>query len=274
MFSPFGFMGTQAGGGLDPDATAYINAVITAGGSFSGVEETAIDTFYVNLKSDGIYSKLIQMYTFMGGTSSSNAINLINPGTADLTFNGTWTHNTTGSFAAQNNANYADTGWNTLTNAAITTASLAWGYQNNNNQTSATIYGYMGSGTGTSDYAILGVDGITALDNFNPTNTKITISGVGGSGGKNFNAMARLNTSSVYYLGYSPTATNSVTVSTSYGVSPYNGNLHINRINGANFPAGGRYTFSFIGNGLSSIDLDNLYTKLDTMNASFSNRQL
>ena len=274
MFSPFGFMGTQAGGGGgDADATAYINAVVTAGGSFSGVEETAINTFYVNLKSDGIYSKLIQMYTFMGGTSSSNAINLINPGTADLTFNGTWTHNTTGSFAAQNNANYADTGWNTLTNAAITTASLAWGYQNNNNQTNLNQYGYMGSGTGTSNYAVLGVEG-DSLDNFNPTSTKITVSGVGCSGCKNFNAMARLNTSSVYYLGYSPTAANSATVSTSYGVSPYNGNLHINNINGANFPSGGRYTFFFIGNGLSSIDLDNLYTKLDTMNASFSNRQL
>ena len=207
----------------------------------------------------------------MGGTSSSNAINLINPGTNDLVFNGTWSHNASGSFTAQNNANYADTGWNTLTNEGIVTESLAWGYQNNDYQGGI---GYMGSGTSAANYAVLGAEGTNTLDNFNPGNSKITVLGVGGSGGRHLNTMARQSTSSIYYLGHSPTETVTTTKSISYGGSPYNGNLHVSNINGANFPQGGRFTFFFIGDGFSTTDLDNLDTYLDTLNASFTDRQL
>ena len=61
MFTPFAFIQTipaGGGGGGDADATAYINAVLAAGGELSAGQQTAINTFFVDLKSDGIYSKL------------------------------------------------------------------------------------------------------------------------------------------------------------------------------------------------------------------------
>ena len=130
MFSPFGFMGTQAGGGLDPDATAYINAVITAGGTLSAGDETAIQTFFVGLKAASIYSKIACMYPFMGGVASSNAINAVNPGGAfDLTLNGGWTHTSGGAKANGTNA-YANTQFNPITEGYTTFTDFHFSFYN------------------------------------------------------------------------------------------------------------------------------------------------
>ena len=275
MFSPFGFMGTQAGG--DADATAYINAVITAGGSLSVGEETAIDTFYTGLKSDGIYSKLFQMYTFMGSTASSNAINGINPGTNDLLFSGTWQHSISGSYATKNNANYADTGYNLLTNATDTQNSFSWGVQNN--QPGGGGFGYCGAGTGTGNYVVTGFEP-TTTDSFYPTG------GIKVSGGSpndmfigNFCIVSRTGASAWYAAGlaYGNPASggfNTSAIQTTLYTSPYNGNLHINNINGATYPAGGRYTFTFLGSGLSTGEIDTLLLRVHTLGLSFTDRTM
>ena len=83
MFSPFGFMGTQAGGGLDPDATAYIDKVIAQGGSLSAGDETAIQTLYTDLKSNSLYGEMVYMYPFMGGTPDSHKVEGLAPNDAN-----------------------------------------------------------------------------------------------------------------------------------------------------------------------------------------------
>jgi hypothetical protein len=65
--------GTQAGG-LDPDAKAYINAVVAAGATVSGAQRTAINNFYKTGKSDGWYSSLKRMYLPIWGVAAPNAI--------------------------------------------------------------------------------------------------------------------------------------------------------------------------------------------------------
>ncbi len=62
MFIPFAFQGTKA----DTDAQAYITEVKAQGGTLSLAEETAIDKFYTNLKSAGLYAKLHVFYPFIG----------------------------------------------------------------------------------------------------------------------------------------------------------------------------------------------------------------
>ena len=79
MFSPFGFMGTQAGGGGDADATAYINEVISQGGTLSAGDQTAITTLYTDLKSNSLYTELTFMYPFMGGTPDSHKVEGLAP---------------------------------------------------------------------------------------------------------------------------------------------------------------------------------------------------
>jgi hypothetical protein len=81
--------GTQAGG-LDPDAKAYINAVVAAGATVSGAQRTAINTFYKTGKAAGWYSSLKRNYLPIWGVAAANAIDMI--GLTSGTFVGTVTH--------------------------------------------------------------------------------------------------------------------------------------------------------------------------------------
>jgi len=62
--------GGGGGGGNDPDAQAYIDALDASGYTVSGAEETAINTFVLALKADGIWAKSHAIYPFIGGHSS------------------------------------------------------------------------------------------------------------------------------------------------------------------------------------------------------------
>ena len=110
MFSPFGFMGTKAGGGGDADADAYILAVETAGGTPTPAEKGYIQTLFTDLKTAGVYNDMFAFYPVFGGTSATHALNGIRAsGSYDLTFSGGWVHNNNGMFPNGTNA-YADTG--------------------------------------------------------------------------------------------------------------------------------------------------------------------
>jgi hypothetical protein len=65
--------GTQAGG-LDPDAKAYINAVVAAGATVSGTQRSAINTFVKTGKTNGWYSSLKRIYLPIWGVAAPNAI--------------------------------------------------------------------------------------------------------------------------------------------------------------------------------------------------------
>lgn len=82
---------------FDPDAEAYLAAVIDAGGSVDATMSGATETLFLDLKSFGIYTKLRRLYAFMGGVDNSNKINAKSPATNDIVFNGGWTHDYSGS---------------------------------------------------------------------------------------------------------------------------------------------------------------------------------
>jgi len=77
-------------GGLDPDAKAYIAAVVAAGGTVSGTQKSAINTFYKTGKSDGWYSSLKRMYLPIWAAAAPNAIDMV--GLTSVTFVGGVTH--------------------------------------------------------------------------------------------------------------------------------------------------------------------------------------
>ena len=93
---------------FDSDASNYINALITSGATLTFTEKTYINNFYVNAKSQGVYSYLGDFYPLLGGSATTNAINGKSPGTRDLTFFGGWTHNASGATPNGTNA-YAQT---------------------------------------------------------------------------------------------------------------------------------------------------------------------
>ena len=81
-----------SGGGVDPDAQAFI----TAAGITNPTQQGAVNTLVVDLKGYNIWTKFKAIYPIVGGTASSHAVNLKTPGTYNLTFSTGWTHASTG----------------------------------------------------------------------------------------------------------------------------------------------------------------------------------
>jgi len=93
---------------VDADAAAYIDAVISAGGSVSVAIQAAINTFYIGLKAAGVWDKILDFWPIIGATGASHAINGKTPGTRNIEFYGGWTHSDAGALGDGVNA-YADT---------------------------------------------------------------------------------------------------------------------------------------------------------------------
>ena len=91
----------------DSDAQAFF----TAAGITDTTQKNAVNQLVLDLKSYGIWSSMIAIYPFVGGTATTNKYNLKNPNTFQITFGGGWTHSSTGSLPNGTNG-YADTGIN------------------------------------------------------------------------------------------------------------------------------------------------------------------
>jgi hypothetical protein len=257
-------------GGPPSPATTYINTVLANGGSLSGAEQTAIQTFFNSLDTAGVYSKMHVMYPMLGGVANSNKINAINPGTNDLTFTGTWAHSSTGSFCEANDSNFADTGFNPSSSASPSTDFSVGAMAQNASGT-----GYMGLGQDTSNYIILGNFGATEM--YYPT--LVQISGINGfSGGGCFMALNRTTSATVKG---GVIASGSVTGNWNYSAdisstysTPYNGNFYFNKINGSSgFPSGGLLKFGYLATSMNDTQLQDLADAVNTLNTAF-NRNL
>ena len=101
---------TQAAG--TTQANTYLSAVVAAGGTVDSTMSAATTTLFQSIWSNGLNTNMVAMYPFIGGTAASHKFNAMNPldtnGAYRLTFNGGWTHNTSG--ATPNGTNgYANT---------------------------------------------------------------------------------------------------------------------------------------------------------------------
>jgi len=87
---------SASGGGVDPDAQAFI----TAAAITNPTQQSAINTLVVDLKGYNIWTKFKAIYPIVGGSSSTHKWNLKDPRDLDaafrLTFTNSWTHSSTG----------------------------------------------------------------------------------------------------------------------------------------------------------------------------------
>ena len=131
IFTPFAFSQNS----LDIDAYNFLNAANIT----TPIIVSAINTLVVNLKKQGLWTKLQAIYPFVGGTAFTHAYNLINPSQYNLTFGGTITHNSNG-IAGNGTDGYYDTG---LTTANISQDSNAYMiYIRTNVQEDKSDFGY------------------------------------------------------------------------------------------------------------------------------------
>jgi len=264
---------------LDPDATTYINAVLAAGGSLTTPQRTAINTFFVGLKTDGTYSKFYYLHLFFGGTSGSNAINAKNPGTYNLSFQGTWTHSVTGSTTTQNDANYAESGFIVSSASPSTTeTNFSFGYMISDRNYPLTAYQYQGIGTNTSNYMILGQDwiqedGITNFwstlggNNLLDARTKTGVwNSVSRSGSTAWYVAALFNGGDIS-TGLTKSSLQTTTFTPSS--TPYDINLF--RVNGLNlYTIGGNALLNYASTYLSPTEIDSFAQRANTLQSAFS----
>jgi hypothetical protein len=90
---------------VDPDYAAFMSAVISAGGTTNSTISAATETLFTSLKSSGLYNDILIMYPMIGGTLPSHAINAKSPGTFNLTWYGTPSANSNGTYL---NGGYGD----------------------------------------------------------------------------------------------------------------------------------------------------------------------
>ena len=84
---------------FDTDAAAYLADVLSAGGTgITSTVSAATNTLYTELKSNGLYSKFIIFYPFVGGTAASHSImgDRTSGTTYDMVFDGGLIHNADG----------------------------------------------------------------------------------------------------------------------------------------------------------------------------------
>ena len=266
------------GPSFDPDATTYINAVIAAGGTLSPTQQTAIDTFYVGLKADGIYNKFYYLHLFFGGTAGSNAINAKNPGTYNLSFQGTWTHSVTGSTTIQNNANYAESGFVISSASPSTTETdFSFGIMMSNRNIPITSYQYQGIGTNTSNYMIIGIDWVQliGIDNYWSAQQSLSIPAGGKSGV--WNSSSRSGSTAWYVAALfngtsiSSGLTKSAVQTSTFTPSATAYDLNLFRVNGLNnFTIGGNALLNYASTYLSPTEIDSFAQRANTLQVAFA----
>lgn len=99
---------------VQPSGPSY-GALTTAWIAATGETDTtilgALNTLESDLTTYGLTSKMKALYPFVGGTSTKHSYNFMNTAQFQLSFNGGWTHSSTGALPNGTNA-YANTGLN------------------------------------------------------------------------------------------------------------------------------------------------------------------
>lgn len=85
----------------------------------------ALNTLETDLTTYGLISKMKALYPFVGGTATKHSYNFMNTGQFQLTFNGGWTHSSTGALPNGTNA-FANTGFNASTQLTTTSGNLGY----------------------------------------------------------------------------------------------------------------------------------------------------
>jgi len=118
----------SSGPSFDPDAAAYLAAVLASGGTLNATISAATDTLFVQLKGASLYNKISLMYPYIGAVSGSCSIEAKNPASNPISFlGGGWTF-TSGGTIPNKSQSYATNNWAANTNIASLNDVSFWTY--------------------------------------------------------------------------------------------------------------------------------------------------
>ncbi len=237
---------------VDPDAQAFL----TATGITDATIDSAVNQLCLDLKSAGIYSKMIAIYPMVGGTANTHKYNLVNPQDTDaafrLTYGSNVTHSSEGLKPGGSNNQSAFTRINIKNNLSRNDVYCGV-YIGTNVIEDRLDFGAISSGNGIQCGTRVN-SGNFSTKLYDNTNDLIAVTDARG-----FSQMTR-NSSSGYTMQKDTTrATNSTT-----SISPPNEWIALGGI-GTNITSTAAVSTKFIsyaafGSGLTNTELDDYYT--------------
>ena len=271
MFStPFTFLKFNAGGGgLDPDAQAFL----TATGITDPTIEGAINTLVIDLKAASLWTKMYAIYPFVGGTSTTCKYNLVDPQDTNAAFRidfaGSWTFTSSGVQGGGSN-NYANTYFQCTNNLASFYES-SWGaYINSTGSNTGMVFAAASAGATHIIQFTLSLPGVALLSPYASANG-FGVDEVIPHQGLNWCDLRGANNAAVLYL--NTTTIGSGTISTMPAGS-FNTNMFLGAKNQNDdlgdfqFSTNARYGFAFIADSIGAANVSNLVTIIQTFNTT------
>jgi hypothetical protein len=121
--------------GVDPATTAWVNAVVTNGGTVSGTQQTNVNNLIVSLKANGLFSKLDRLWLFASENEPQALTDIIADSLATKVSTPAFVANR--GYTGQDLASptkYIDTGYNPTTGGNVLVQNSAhisgWGVNN------------------------------------------------------------------------------------------------------------------------------------------------
>lgn len=249
----------------DADAQAFFDRVTTAGGSLSLTEKSAVNQLVVDMKNDGIWTKMKAIYPMVGASAAACSQNLKSSSfTGTFTATG-WTFASTG-VTPNGTSAYIDTGLIPSTDTSQNSVSL--GVYSRTNNTGLTARIEMGTGGGSSDFqSAIRWDG--SLGNLSRLNNGYSGAGYIPTKTSGFFVISRTasNLTKKYEDG---TLKESVTTASQ---SPTSISVLIGARNTSTVPIfydAKQYAFNFIGDGLTDTEASDFYTAVQAFQTTLS----
>jgi hypothetical protein len=241
------------------------DAFIKAAGITDSTQQTAIKTLVNDLNGYGLWSKMKAIYPMVGGTATSHSYNLKDTTKFQITFNGGWTHDSTGALPNGTNA-YGDT--QLIPSSVLSQNSTHLSYYSRTNSLSGntidigTSTGSLGSSFRT--YIIMSFGGVS-YSNINSASDIVV------------NTMTNTSAFVLAYRNNSANFVNQVN-STKQTLTSASGGLTdksfyigaFNRNNSADNFSLRQCAFATIGDGLTDAEASNLYTIIQNYQTTLS----
>jgi hypothetical protein len=259
ILATHGFLASSIGQ-FDADAVAFFNRVTTAGGTLSSTERNAVNTLVIQMKTNGIWSKMQAIYPMVGASAAACAQNLKSSSFTG-TFNGGWTYASTG-ITPNGSTGFLDTGLNPNNELSLNTVHLSV-----YNRTNATMTGIIGS----SDASLANALYLYPRYSDNREYTRMfSNSGPGTSSTNSTGHWISTRASSTSWKVFRNNTTHATyTISTSAKTTR---NIYIGsgNINGVPEYGAGEFALATIGDGLTDTEASNFYTTVQAFQTTLS----
>ena len=241
---------------------ALTTAWITATSETDTTIISALNTLETDLTTYGLTAKIKALYPMVGGTAAKHKFNFMNTAQYQITFNGGWTHSSTGALPNGTNA-YADTNFNS--NILALNSSTLLFYTTTNGDGLVVDMGNNGNGSENmmllkwSVATLLAINSTTGAGRIAVTNTD----------SRGLYLLTRTASNVLKYfknssLISSSTASSNSTVNRNIWISAWN------NVDGTSYPSSRNVICSAMADGLNDTEAANLSNAINAFNTTLT----